>query len=283
MTEYVPTVLISLSLSHRPGISTIHLESKSNHSLDLKEPLQPPNLKDTLPKQHKQLKDAPPLHPRIRALRRIPMRPLPHNDVPLLILNLRNQLAQMTHLLFQRILRRLRFGHVHDAVHIEGDLLGVGGPVLVAEAVRVPPVHGRDEGVVSARDGAFVRLVAVGWVLDLALLCQLSCQSLRFVVYVLAYPEIYVEVAGAAELAVTDLEGNGHLVVGVQLLVEAFPRVRFEEDIVCGSDTREGHKASYRRQSHGDRGVMCDVRLINFRIAWSPPYRCSEYMRTDHT
>jgi hypothetical protein len=35
------------------------------------------------------------------------------------------------------ILRHLRFRHVDDSMNVEGNLLGVGGPALVAETVIV--------------------------------------------------------------------------------------------------------------------------------------------------
>lgn len=133
----------------------------------LKEPLQPPNLEDPLPDQHAQLKDTPPLDPRIRALRRVPMHPLPDDDVTLLILDLGQQIAQLPHLLVQRVGGGFGFGHVDDAVHVEGHFFAVGRPVLVAEAVRVFPVRRGGEGVVAGRHGALVHLVRVARVLDL--------------------------------------------------------------------------------------------------------------------
>lgn len=51
----------------------------------LEESLQPPHLEDTLPNNHRQLEDTPPLDPAVRALRRIPVHALTHNNVPLLI------------------------------------------------------------------------------------------------------------------------------------------------------------------------------------------------------
>ncbi len=47
------------------------------------------------------------------------------------------------------------------------------------------------------------------------------------------YPEIYVEVSTPTEFTITDLEGHGHLVVFVELLVETFPRMRTQLDVVC--------------------------------------------------
>jgi len=77
------------------------------------------------------------------------VRPLPDDNVALLVLDLRHQLAHLAHLLLQRVLGRLGLGHVDDAVDVEADFLGVGTPVLVVEAVRVFAVFGRGEGVVT--------------------------------------------------------------------------------------------------------------------------------------
>lgn len=45
-------------------------------------------------------------------------------------------------------------------------------------------------------------------------------------------PEVDFEVAGAAELAVADLEGDGHFVVFVEHFVEAFALVGAHLDVV---------------------------------------------------
>lgn len=56
---------------------------------------------------------------------------------------------------------------IDDAVDVEGDLLGVGAPVLVAEAVAELAVLTGGEGVVAGRDGLFVELVLVHRIEDL--------------------------------------------------------------------------------------------------------------------
>lgn len=71
-----------------------------------------------------------------------------------------DQGAKLTFLV-QRILRRFRLGHVDDSVHVERHLLGASGPVLVAEAVRVPAVLVCGEGVIAGGDAPFVDLVGV--------------------------------------------------------------------------------------------------------------------------
>lgn len=48
----------------------------------------------------------------------------------------------------------------------------------------------------------------------------------------LTYPEVDLDVTTAAEFPVADLESNGHLVIGVEGLVEAFARVSPQLDVV---------------------------------------------------
>lgn len=54
-----------------------------------------------------------------------------------------------------------------------------------------------------------------------------------------AYPEVNVEISATTKLAIADLEGDGHPVVRVQLLVEAFARVCLQLDVVCRADGKE--------------------------------------------
>lgn len=70
-------------------------------------------------------------------------------------------------LLLQRVLRGLALRHVDYTVHVEADLLRVGRPVFVAEAVFVFAVVSCDERVVARANGALVNLERVGGVLDL--------------------------------------------------------------------------------------------------------------------
>lgn len=48
----------------------------------------------------------------------------------------------------------------------------------------------------------------------------------------LTHPEIHIQIPTAAKLPIADLEGDGHLVVRMQNLVEALPRMRLELDVV---------------------------------------------------
>jgi len=61
----------------------------------LEKPLQPPDLKEALAGQHHELEDAPPLDARIRALSRVPVRPLANNNVALLVLDLCNEFRHL--------------------------------------------------------------------------------------------------------------------------------------------------------------------------------------------
>lgn len=69
-----------------------------------------------------------------------------------------------------------------------------------------------------------------------------------------AYPEINVQVSAAAEFPVADLEGHRHLVVLVQLLVEALALVRFHLDIMR---RRQGEQAARRCEEAKWREEHC--------------------------
>lgn len=73
----------------------------------------------------------------------------------------------MSTFLLQWILWGFSLWDVDNAVNVEGDLLGVCGPFLVAEAVCVLSVVLGDEGVVACRNGSLVGLEASDWVVDL--------------------------------------------------------------------------------------------------------------------
>lgn len=63
----------------------------------------------------------------------------------------------------------------------------------------------------------------------------MCCQSGEEEVYAkleVTYPEVDLDVAATAKLLVANLEGNGHLVIGVECLVEAFARVRSQLNVV---------------------------------------------------
>lgn len=70
------------------------------------------------------------------------------------------------------------------------------------------------------------------------------------------YPEIQVQVSTSAKLAVADLEGDSHLVVGVQHLVETLARVRLELDVVCMA---EHHAGQEHQEGAEDRRHCCGV------------------------
>lgn len=84
-------------LNYTLDLHTVSPDSRKalDSAPDLEEPLQPPHLKDPLPDQHPQLENTPPLHPRVRALGRIPVCPFPHDDVGLLVFDLGEEFAQL--------------------------------------------------------------------------------------------------------------------------------------------------------------------------------------------
>lgn len=160
------------------------------------------------------------------------MCPFPHNNIPLLILHLRHQIAHLLDLPIQRVGRHVILRHVDDAVHVEGDVFCVGGPGAVVEAVGVFAVLGGGEGVVAGGNGAFVDGVAAVGVADLGERGMSVWLVLGGVVVVRlrdeeadlwsTYREVDFEVTAATEFAIANLECDGHAVVDVQLLMEAF-------------------------------------------------------------
>ena len=71
------------------------------------------------------------------------------------------------------------------------------------------------------------------------LLPNLSGEEDRNSSIVRTYPKVNVQTPATAKLPVSDLERNRHLVVFVQRLVEALPRVRFQLDVVRAGETTE--------------------------------------------
>jgi hypothetical protein len=57
-----------------------------------------------------------------------------------------------------------------------------------------------------------------------------------------SYPKINVQVPTTSKFAIANLESHGHLVVGMELFVEAFFRVRLELDVVCGGKANKGQQ-----------------------------------------
>lgn len=140
----------------------------------------------------------------------------------------------------QRVLFGLVLRNVYYAVDVERDLLGVGAPVLVAEAIEVLAIMLGVEGVVAVGHVLLEGFVLAHGVRDLPggdhlSAHQRSCQTDPPRPHAATwppYPKVNVQVAGAAKLAVADLEGDGHTVVSVELLVEAFAAVGGELDVV---------------------------------------------------
>jgi hypothetical protein len=63
----------------------------------LEEAFEPPHLEETLADEHHQLEDAPPLDARIGALSSIPVYSLAHDNVALLVLDLRDKFRHGAH------------------------------------------------------------------------------------------------------------------------------------------------------------------------------------------
>lgn len=84
---------------------------------------------------------------------------------------------------FEGILCHLVFGHVDNSMHIEGDLLGIGGPALITEAVVVFSVRLCGEGVIVRGNGLLEVLAVSQGILNLGrpsisiYVLQLDCPS----------------------------------------------------------------------------------------------------------
>ena len=72
----------------------------------------------------------------------------------------------------------------------------------------------------------------------------------------LTHPEINIKVTTTTEFTVADLERDGHLVVRVKRLVEAFACVCLHLDIMGGAD---GCKAQKGREERAEHDVGCRV------------------------
>jgi hypothetical protein len=134
---------------------------------------------------------------------------------------------------------------------VERHLFGIGRPVLIAEAVYVLSVHECSEGVIAVGYRSLVELVASAWV---RYLCRnahsvssvqsVFCQGgdANLIARSKTYPEVNVEVSAPSEFPIGNLERDGHLVIGMELLVEAFSRVGLEVDVVSGGKAEKGRK-----------------------------------------
>lgn len=85
----------------------------------------------------------------------------------------------------------------------------------------------------------------------------------------LTYPKVYVQVAGRPKFPIADLVGHCHLVILVQGLVEAFPAVGWELDIMRS----RGRQQAGRQQKSGGRGhehavsLSCRVLFVRQMVA----------------
>jgi hypothetical protein len=192
--------------------------SRLYHTLNLEESPQPPDLEDGLANDDTNDKQVPPLDAGVGALGGVAVDALADDNVLLLVLDLGKELGEALDFGLERVCRDVGLAHVDNAVDVEGDLLAVGAPVLVAEAVHELAVVLGREGVVAVRDGSGLELVAAVGSRD---------------------PKVNVQVAGAAKLAVADLVRDRHDVVLVQGLVETLGAVGGQDNVV-GGDGLEG-------------------------------------------
>ncbi len=51
--------------------------------------------------------------------------------------------------------------------------------------------------------------------------------------FVLTYPEVDVEIASTTKFSIAHLKGDRHLIIPMEVFVEAFPAMRLELDIMC--------------------------------------------------
>ena len=146
------------------------------------------------------------------------------------------------------ILWCLSLWDVDNAVNIKGDLLGVCGPLLVAEAVCVLSVVLGDEGVVAGRNGSLIGFEASNWVVDLG-----SCQKLAIVsINSSTHPEVHIKVSSLLKLSVANLESDGHSIILVKLLVEALAAVGSKLDVVGEGAGEKAAQNEKRRETHYD-------------------------------
>ena len=88
--------------------------------------------------------------------------------------------------------------------------------MLIAETVDVFAVHCRGEGMVAIGDGFLMELISSLRVRNLS---RDFVSGDPMVVFsplkARTYPEVNIQVTTASKLAICDLEGHGHFVIGV--------------------------------------------------------------------
>jgi len=127
----------------------------------LEKPLDPPYLENTLAQKDQNLEDAPPLDSSVGALSGITMGPLADNNIALLVFDLRCHLRKKADLFLERVLRRLRLGHIDNTMDVERDLLRVrASPMFIVETIDVFSILACDERVVTVGYTSLVDLIA---------------------------------------------------------------------------------------------------------------------------
>lgn len=77
----------------------------------------------------------------------------------------------------------------------------------------------------------------------------------------MTYPEIDIQVAGAAEFTIADLERDRHFVILAQVLVEALEIVRGQGNVVGGGDI-EGDGRGEERPRYRDDLHRCGCMYV---------------------
>jgi hypothetical protein len=106
--------------------------------------------------------------------------------------------------------------------------------MLVAEAVYELAICCSGKRMIARRYRALVNLVGVLGIenLDQTLSDAIASQCISLHSSLMPYPEVNIQISTSSKFSITDLEGDGHLVVCMKLLMEAFSRMSFEVDVV---------------------------------------------------
>lgn len=78
------------------------------------------------------------------------------------------------------------------------------------------------------------------------------------------YKEVDIKIATATKFSVANLEGDRHLVILVQRLVEAFSRMGAELDVVRVGDCKERERGEEEPENRCHRGQSVGVRMCRW-------------------
>lgn len=178
---------------------------------DLEESLEVEDLEEGVEHHDDQLDGGPVLDPGVGRLGGVSVRALSDDDVVLLVLDVVDELEQLSDAGLQVVVGVVVDVDVDNAVDVEGDVLGLHVGVLVGEAVEVlAGLLGLDvdRAVGGVREG----------------LDHLARRRL--------HPEVAVQLLRGVPVSVADLERDRELVLRLQRLVEAlFPPWRQQRNV----------------------------------------------------